>query len=357
VSSPGPTAPPAGRPPDLLGRHQRPFSEHAGMARAFPRGRMTIGAITPLEGYDGPVPSMVGHVEVIQQAERAGFASAWVRDVPLLDPHFGDTGQVFAPWAYLGYLTAQTTSITLGTASIVLPLRHPLDIAKAAASIDQLSGGRLLLGVATGDRPVEFPAYGIDFETRAERFRASLDYLHTVLENHFPDVRSPLGQMSGTDLIPKPVYERVPVLMTGRGRQELEWIAAKTDGWLYYTPPIEQQVLNIQQWRRLTAAPDGAGYKPFAQATSLDLQENPSALPRRIHQGFSVGREVWLEMLRSYQRIGIDQLMINFKQSRRPVPEVIDELAQYVLPEFPPGSAEQAAHTGAPGPEGAGATV
>jgi luciferase-type oxidoreductase len=319
------------------------------MARAFPRGRMTIGAITPLEGYEGPVPTMADHVGVIQQAERAGFASIWVRDVPLLDPHFGDAGQVLAPWAYLGYLAGQTTSITLGTASIVLPLRHPLDVAKAAASVDQLAGGRLLLGVATGDRPVEFPAYGIDFETRAERFRDALDYLHTVLENHFPDVRSPLGRMHGTDLIPKPVYERIPVLMTGRGRQELEWIAAKTDGWLYYTPPLEQQVLNIQQWRRLSAGPDGRAHKPFAQATSLDLREDPTALPRRIHQGFSVGRDVWLEMLRSYQRIGIDQLMINFKQSRRPVPEVIDELARYVLPEFPPGRPEHAPADAHPG--------
>ncbi|MCW2587546.1 MAG: luciferase family protein [Frankiales bacterium] len=308
------------------------------MARAFPRGRMTLGAITPLEGYTGPVPTMADHVAVIQQAERVGFASVWVRDVPLLDPSFGDTGQVFAPWAYLGYLAAQTETITLGTASIVLSLRHPLDVAKAAASIDQLSGGRLLVGVATGDRPVEFPAYGIDFESRGERFRESLAYLHTVLENHFPEVRSPLGHMNGaTDLIPKPVYERIPELMTGRGRQELEWIAAHTDGWLYYTPPVEQQALNIQQWRRLTAGPDGTGYKPFAQATSLDLNEDPAALPRHIHQGFSVGRDLWLEMLRVYQRIGIDQLMINFKQSRRPVPEVLDELAEYVLPEFPPG--------------------
>jgi luciferase-type oxidoreductase len=324
------------------------------MARAFPRGRMTIGAITPLEGYVGPVPTMADHVAVVQQAERVGFASVWVRDVPLLDPSFGDTGQVFAPWVYLGYLAAHTRSITLGTASIVLPLRHPLDVAKAAASVDQLTGGRLLVGVATGDRPVEFPAYGIDFETRAERFRECLEYLHTVLENHFPDVRSPLGQMSGTDLIPKPVHERIPVLMTGRGRQALEWIAARTDGWLYYTPPIEQQALNIQQWRHLTAGPDGSGYKPFAQATSLDLCEDPAAPPRRIHQGFSVGRDVWLEMLRTYQRIGIDQLMINFKQSRRPVPEVLEELAEYVLPEFPPGTLRPAAVVGSRGAGAAG---
>jgi luciferase-type oxidoreductase len=325
-------------PLDLTGEAPLAFADHAAMGRAYPGGRMTVGVITPLEGFGGLVPAMTGHVERIQQAERAGFASVWVRDVPLAVPSFGDSGQVFDPWVYLGLLAATTGTITLGTSSIVVPLRHPLDIAKASASIDQLTGGRLLLGVATGDRPVEFPAYGLDPETRAERFREALAYFHAVLENRFPRVRSTLGMMDGsTDLLPKPVYERIPVLMTGRGRQELEWIAANTDGWLYYTPPLEQQRLVVRQWRRLTDGTGERGFKPFAQATYLDLDPDPAAPPRLIHQGFSVGRNGWVELLRAWQEIGIDQLMINFKHSRRPVPDVVEELAEYVLPQFPPG--------------------
>ncbi len=331
-----PTVPSADAPVHVEGGTQRPFSEHAAMARAYPGGRMTVGAITPLEGFEGPVPSLAGHIERIQQAERAGFASVWVRDVPLLDPSFGDAGQVFDPWVYLGQLSARTTSITLGTASIVMPLRHPLHTAKAAASVDQLSGGRLLLGVATGDRPVEFPAFGQDLAGRAERFRQSLEYFRAVLEHRFPHVESPLGRMRGTDLLPKPVYRRIPVLMTGHGRQDVRWIADNTDGWLYYTPPLQQQAENIERWRELTRG-DGGGFKPYAQATYLDLTEDPLALPRRIHQGFSVGRVSFLAMMRAWQDIGIDQLMINFKHSRRPVAEVIDELAEHVLPHFPPG--------------------
>jgi luciferase-type oxidoreductase len=326
------------RPPDLTGEAPRPFAEHAALARAYPGGRMTVGAITPLEGFEGLMPAMTDHADRVRQAERAGFASVWVRDVPLADPSFGDAGQVFDPWVYLGHLAAVTDSITLGTASIVVPLRHPLDVAKAAASIDQLTAGRLLLGVATGDRPVEFPAYGIDPETRAERFREALAYVHAVLENRFPRLRSTFGVMDGnTDLLPKPVYERIPVLMTGRGRQEPEWIAAHTDGWLYYTPPLEQQRLVIQQWRRLTDGTGERGFKPFAQATYLDLDADPGAPARRIHQGFSVGRIGWLAMMRAWQEIGIDQLMINFKHSRRPVREVLDELGEHVLPQFSPG--------------------
>ncbi|MDZ4872255.1 MAG: Alkanal monooxygenase alpha chain [Chroococcidiopsis cubana SAG 39.79] len=105
---------------------------------------------------------MQRQVALVKQAEQADFAAVWVRDVPLHDPNFGDVGQVFDPFVYLGYLAACTNKITLATGSAVFTLRHPLDLAKAAASIDQLSGGRLVLGVASGDRPVEFPAYGID---------------------------------------------------------------------------------------------------------------------------------------------------------------------------------------------------
>ncbi|MGV9292088.1 LLM class flavin-dependent oxidoreductase [Streptomyces sp. NPDC003719] len=145
------------------------------------------------------MPSLAGHIERTQQAERAGFASVWVRDVPMLDPSFEDAGQVFDPW-------------------------------EAAASVDQLSGGRLPLGVATGDRPVEFPAFGQDLGDRAEKFRQALEYFRVVLEHRFPHVESPLGRMRGTDLLPKPVYRRIPVLMTGRARQDVRWIADNTDG-------------------------------------------------------------------------------------------------------------------------------
>lgn len=322
---------------DVTGVAPRPWEEHPGLMRSFLPGGMTLGVITPLEGFDGPIPTLHNHVGLIQQAEQAGFATVWVRDVPLLDPGFGDTGQVFDTWAYLGYLAASTESIALGTASVVLPLRHPIDTAKAATSIDHLSGGRLLLGVATGDRAVEYPAYGADHEDRSERFRESLAFLRQVTENRFPDVSSPLGTMNGTDVLPKPTHSRLPVFMTGLGRQEVEWIAAHTDGWLFYTTPVEQQALNIKRWRRLTAHPGEPGYKPFNQATYVDLSENPTSAPRAIHQGLSLGREPLLEFLHAWQDIGIDQLMINFKHSRRPVSEVIAEFDEYILPHFPAG--------------------
>ena len=125
-----------------------------GYNQVFQPNRLSIGVIAPLESYtSGPVPTMERHLERVRLAEKAGFSAVWLRDVPFNVPSFGDAGQVFDPFVYLGFLAGQTQRIALGVASLILPLRHPAHVAKAAASVDQLSGGRLILGIASGDRP------------------------------------------------------------------------------------------------------------------------------------------------------------------------------------------------------------
>ncbi|WP_245706763.1 LLM class flavin-dependent oxidoreductase [Pseudomonas moorei] len=85
-------------------------------------------------------------------ADKSGFRALWVRDVPIYDPNFGDAAQVFETFSYLGYLAGITENIMLGTAAVVLPMRQPWLTLKSANSVDELSEGRLLLGVASGDR-------------------------------------------------------------------------------------------------------------------------------------------------------------------------------------------------------------
>lgn len=97
-------------------------------------------------------------------------------------------------FTYLGYLAGITENILLGTAAVVLPLREPVLTLKAAASVDQLSGGRLLLGVASGGRPVEYPLFGRDFGQRGTAFREYVAMLRDWGEMHLP---------SGIRLLPK----------------------------------------------------------------------------------------------------------------------------------------------------------
>ena len=110
----------------------------------FRPNRLSLGLVVPIETYArGPVPTLERHVERVQLAEELGFSAVWLRDVPFNVPSFGDAGQTYDPFVYLGLLAGQTERIALGVASIILPLRHPAHVAKAAATADVLSGGQI----------------------------------------------------------------------------------------------------------------------------------------------------------------------------------------------------------------------
>lgn len=305
----------------------------------FAPGRLTLGVFFAIESYQGDTPRMQYQVELARRAEQLGFAALWFRDVPLRDPSFGDVGQIYDPWVYLGYIAAHTSRIALASGSIIFPIRHPLHIAKAATSVDQLSGGRLVLGIASGDRPSEYPAFGIDFATRGERFRETLRYFLEALNSFFPVIESPLGRMEGVDLIPKPYDGRIPVLVTGNSQQNLAWIAENADGWIYYPRSLSHQALAIREWRELTQRCCPETFKPFAQSLYIDLTRDRDAAPEPIHLGFRLGRNRLIEFLQALQKIGVNHVVLNLKYGSRPAAEVLEEVGQEVLPLFTTDSA------------------
>jgi luciferase-type oxidoreductase len=309
-------------------------TSNPGWQRVFRKEKITFGVFFPIEAFQGDTPSMKNQEELARFAEEAGFASLAFRDVPLRDPSFGDSGQVFDVWTYLGYMTALTRDIALLTAAVVLPLRHPIHIAKSAASIDQLSKGRLLMGVASGDRPVEFPAFGVDFETRGEVFRDVFELMNILWSHSFPRVRSRFGLLDGADLIPKPVASRVPLLVTGHSQQDLSWIAHHADAWMSYPRGLEVQEQIVHRWRRAVAAISPGMHKPFVQSYFIDLVDNKNEPPTPIHLGHRLGRNALVTHLRASRHIGVDHLIFNLKYSKRPAADVLEELAKYVLPEF-----------------------
>ncbi|HEX5647221.1 MAG TPA: LLM class oxidoreductase [Nitrospira sp.] len=310
-------------------------STHRGFQTMFVEGRLTLGIFAPIEAYEGSIPTMRDHLARIRRAERLGFAALWVRDVPLYDPSFGDVGQIYDPWVYLGYVARHTRRIALATGSIVLPLRHPLHVAKAAASIDQLSGGRLVLGVASGDRAIEFPAFGLPPESRGDRFRDSFNLLRRVWEESFPEIESPFGLLRQVDLLPKPTTGTLPLFVTGSSRQSMEWIAVHSDGWVTYPRPLAIQSDVIRMWKHLLEQHAPGQFKPFVQSLYIDLVEDPHAAPRPIHLGFRLGRNALLELLKNLEANGANHVIFNLKYGGRPADEVLEELGSEVLPSFP----------------------
>jgi luciferase-type oxidoreductase len=321
-----------------------PAGHLPGFRRTFAPGRLTLGLLFPIEAFAGDQPLMRDQERLARRAEELGFAALWVRDVPLRVPGFGDVGQVHDPWVWLGWIAAHTTRIALGTAAIVLPLRHPLHVAKAAASVDRLSGGRLLLGVASGDRPQEFPAFGVAHERRAELFREHLGVFRAALAGEFPLVRSASGLLQGADLVPKPTAREIPVLVTGSSGQTLPWIAANAQGWLTYPRGLERQRDVLAEWHAAARAADPAAFKPAGQSLYIDLAEEPDTAATPIHLGWRLGRCRLVEHLRALEAGGAGHVILNLKYGRRPAAEVVEELGAHVVPAFPaPAPAARAA--------------
>ncbi|QUY41463.1 LLM class oxidoreductase [Acaryochloris marina] len=305
-----------------------------GYNSVFRPNRLSLGLVVPIETYPtGPVPTLKRHLERVQLAEELGFSSVWLRDVPFNVPSFGDAGQTYDPFVYLGLLAGQTQRIALGVASIILPMRHPAHVAKAAATADVLSGGRLILGVASGDRPEEYPALNLSFEERGSAFRESFDYIRQMGENS-PTFENAFGSPnSGMDMLPKPTSVKLPLLITGGSQQAPEWIARNGDGWMTYPRDTVMQARVIRDWRARVEALDGTD-KPIMQPLYLDLTEAPDTRPQPIHLGFRLGVNSLRAYLKSLEQIGMNHVALNLRFNHADIETTLKRLAEDILPEF-----------------------
>jgi luciferase-type oxidoreductase len=300
----------------------------------FKPGQLTFGFIMPLEGYpSSPFPTLDDHQRLATQADEAGFAALWMRDVPFYDPNFGDTGQMLDPMVYLGFLAAHTRQIALGTAGIVLTLRDPLIVAKQAVSVDQLVQGRLLLGMSTGDRAVEYPAFGLDYDNRGERFREAFELVKTVTEQPFPRASTThYGTLRGEiDLIPKPAHSRIPMLVIGRARQDFAWMVKHSDGWIWHLSDFRQIPDLLDAWHK---SHEGNWLRPYGYGAFFDLADNPNAPLQYVGNGLRAGRKALIALLTHQQAQGVSHVAFNLKALRRPAADALAELTEFVLPQF-----------------------
>ncbi|MGO4528188.1 LLM class oxidoreductase [Paenibacillus sp. 2TAF8] len=316
------------------------FNQHPGFRRMFAQDQLTIGLFLPLTFYNGQMDVLKGQANLVESIDRENFAAVWVRDIPLFDPAFGDAGQVFDPFVYLAYLAAKTKNVSMVTGSSIFTLRHPIDLAKAAASLDVLSGGRLVLGIASGDRPNEFPAYGIDGERRDERFRETVEFFRELIQDRTDAIQSSLGQLKGLELLPKPTSGGIPLVVTGSSRQSLDWIAQNSDGWLTYPEATVNksgpQMLGQKNkaWRE--KIPNGI-FKPHMTNEWIDLVEDVRYPRTPLRGGYILrtGRAGLIELLEEWRAVGVNHAALGIQFSSRPPAEVIQELAEEVLPLFP----------------------
>ncbi|KGX91970.1 coenzyme F420-dependent N5,N10-methylene tetrahydromethanopterin reductase [Pontibacillus halophilus JSM 076056 = DSM 19796] len=310
---------------------------HTGFDRMIKENKLTVGLTMPIENHGHCVPTLERQAERAQLAEELGFTSIWFQDVLLEDPTFEDpaTGQVYDSFIYLTYIGSHTTKINLGTAASVLSLRHPLRLAKEVSSIERLFPERLMLGLSSGDRRKDFEGLGVDIMRRGELFRESYEYFNRVIQEEFPSIQSPLGQLDQSNLVPKPT-KRIPIFLTGYAQQTLDWVSSHGDGWMFYPQRAEKQQALIQEYREKSETNNPGFYKAFIQPLSLDLSNDQEQAAKQVKLKLTTGVKGLLNHLQELESIGVNHVMISLSGSTRPVEEVMKEMGEYILPHFPP---------------------
>jgi luciferase-type oxidoreductase len=304
--------------------------------RLFRPGRLSLGLVMPLTDLTHPridQPAQFAHAAL---ADELGFDALWVRDVPLNSPNYPDPVGHLDPWVHLGALAARTRRIALVTGAIVTPLRHPLHTAKAAISVDVLSHGRLVLGLGSGDRPPEFAAFERRHAERAQTYRAHWERIAAALGTPSRVLVEPdaSGVPGPFEMRPAPVHGRVPMLTVGSSQQTLEWIARNADGWATYHRPHAVQQGRFALWKNAVDRMAGGRFRSFSSAFSLQLSEDAGAAPEPIALGYHLGRHALVDMLEQQRQMGVNHVMFNLTASRRPVADILRELAREVLPRF-----------------------
>jgi probable F420-dependent oxidoreductase len=219
------------------------------------------------------MPDAKALVEYGVKMEELGFDSVWVWDHMLLgvEPNF----PIVDSLTVLTGIAARTKRIKLGTGILVLPLRNAVALAKQLSSMDQLSQGRLVMGMASGWYKREFDAMGIPFEKRGKIMDENLELLRRLWTE--PSVTGQYAHYSPSKAVmyPKPAQDHIPIMIGGYVDRVLKRAATAGDGWLtyFYTPEGF-----TKSWNKIRNFAKEAGKDPdkLLNASQLPIMIGPS---------------------------------------------------------------------------------
>jgi probable F420-dependent oxidoreductase len=217
---------------------------------------MKIG-ICSANGGVCAAPDVLSHVA--EHAEGVGVESLWVSEHhvladPRIPPSSMEPGDpILDPIVALAYVAARTTTLRLGTGVVVVPLRNPLILAKELATLDVVSGGRLLFGIGVGYAPREFAALGVPLEGRGKRADEYLDAILAVWSQAHPSYDGELFSFDGVGASPQPTQRHPPIVVGGSSLPALRRAAARGNGWYGWGMDLAETERALERLRQVLA--------------------------------------------------------------------------------------------------------
>ncbi len=183
-------------------------------------------------------------VRVAQAAETAGFDSLWAGEHSVLaesSERIPATSRILNPLVALTFVAAHTRTVRLGTGILLLPQHHPLILAKELASLDVLSGGRLMVGIGVGWAEAEFEALGVAFHERGARANEYLAAMRAIWSEEKPAYHGRHVSFQGVQAFPHPVQQPTPpIVIGGRAPAVLRRTVEQANGWYGFALDLDE---------------------------------------------------------------------------------------------------------------------
>ena len=255
----------------------------------------------PMSRSDGPgrMPGWPDVLALARHAESAGLDSVWVCDHLLSEPADQPPEGVLEAWTVLSALAASTRRVTVGTLVTCVSFRHPALLAKMAATVDAISGGRLVLGLGAGQPGVEYTAFGFPDDHRAARFAEALRIVAALLGGDTVTVSGRYHEMRDASLLPAP-DRRIPLLVAGRGPRTLRLTARHAAAWntAWYGPPDDRLRARLAAMSRALAA-EGRDRRSLYVTVGMSVPDADRA-----------GVGDLARVIDRYAALGIDELIV-----------------------------------------------
>jgi probable F420-dependent oxidoreductase len=268
-------------------------------------------------------------VDAAHAAESLGFESAWTTDhLALPAAEAGQFGHLFEAVSTLGYLAGVTASIRLGVSALVLPQRNPVEVAKQLATLDVLSGGRIMLAAGVGWSAGEFASLGYDFRNRGKRMDEALQVLRTLWRGG--QVISYQGKHYHFQQVffsPGPLQAGGPVLwVAGDSPRALRRAVFYGDGWHPNSRSPEELARELKVARPLLLN------RPFTVSIRAQISLGGQPVPNIPLSG---SPEQVAGALREYQQAGMNYAVLEFLgETQAARLRAMQQFAREVMPQF-----------------------
>jgi len=236
-------------------------------------------------------------VELVQAAEAAGFESAWTVEHTVIPKGYqsaypyasdgripGGEGDFVLPdpLIWMTYVAARSSTINLATGILILPQHNPVICAKQVATLDHMSGGRVLLGIGVGWLREEFDALGVPFAERGARTEEYMHALRALWSMDVPTYEGRFVRFKEAFMRPKPVRGTVPLIIGGHSKAAAERAGRLADGF-FPARGASPELLAI-----VRAAAEAAGRDPASVEITASMPDDPAELPALAARG--IGR-------------------------------------------------------------------